>query len=152
MPAGSAQFERTDPALIRRCGIGGAGSEQQSWVFAATRASDGEYFVLGGLARTRRGDVTGSWVQDWKGELVRVKGPDCVVIDPPREALMYPAAATVPLERAVVDGLAADAVVRFSQAFGSRARFIAELRRQSVYPEGARFAALRDAIEASTLP
>src|SRR5690349_3642272 len=46
-----ALLERTDPRLISRCDIGGAGSEQQSWVFAATSASDGEYLILGGLAR-----------------------------------------------------------------------------------------------------
>ena len=152
LPATMAQFERSDPALIARCGIGAAGSEQRSWVFAQTRAPDGEYLVLGGLARTSRGGMTGPWVQDWKGELVRVNGHGCVVIDPPREALMYPAAATVPLEQAVVDGLAADAVSRYSHAFGSRGRFIAELRRQGVYPEGMRLDALRSAIEASTLP
>jgi hypothetical protein len=88
-------------------------------------------------------------VQDWKGELIRVNGPDCVVIDPPREALMYPDSATVPLAMAVVNGLAADAVARFSRAFGSRARFIAELRRQNVYPKGPRLQALRSAIEAA---
>jgi hypothetical protein len=96
--------------------------------------------------------VAGPWLQDWKGELVRVNGHDCVVIDPPREALMYPAHATTPLTKEVVEGLAADAVVRFSSAFGSRQQFVAELRRQGVYPEGTRLRELRSAIEASTLP
>jgi hypothetical protein len=145
-------FEPTDPALVSRCGIGGTGSEQRSWVFAAVQAADGEYLVLGGLARTRRGDVIGPWIQDWKGELIRVNGRDCVVIDPPREALMYPAAASVPLGKDVVDGLAADAVSRFSHAFGSRRTFIAELQRQSAYPEDMRLEALRRAIENSPLP
>ncbi len=147
-----ARFEPTDPALIARCGIGAAGSEQQSWVFATTHAPDGDYFVLGGLARTRRGGETGPWVRDSKGELVRANSHDCVVIDPPREALMHPGAATVPLGPAVVDGLAADAVARYSRAFGSREQFIAALRRQNVYPRAARLNPLRGAIETSTLP
>jgi hypothetical protein len=145
-------FDRTDPGLIARCGIGGAGSEQRSWIFARMPAPDGEYLVLGGLARTRRGNMAGPWIQDWKGELVRVNGADCTVIDPPREALMYPAAASIPLEKAVVDGLAADAVSRFSRAFGSRGRFVAELQRQGVYPHDARLEALRNAINEPTPP
>jgi hypothetical protein len=152
LPAGMTGFEPTHPNLLAECGIGAPGSEQRSWIFARTRARDGEYLALGGLARLQRAGMTNPWLQDWKGELVRVNGRDCVVIDPPREALMYPAHAAIPLEREVVEGLAADAVVRFSSAFGSRQRFVAELRRQGVYPEGARLRALRSAIEASTLP
>jgi hypothetical protein len=152
LPAASLLFERTDPALVAECGIGGAGSEQESWIFAATRTPDGEYLVLGGIARTRRDGTLGPWVQNWRGELVRLIGHNCVVIDPPREALMYPAVATIPLEKAVVEGLAADAVVRFSHVFGSRKQFIAALRRQNAYPDDPRLEALRSAIEASTLP
>ncbi len=145
-------LERTDPGLISRCGIGGAGSEQRSWVFAATSASDGEYLILGGLARTLHGSAAGPWIQDWQGELVRVNEHDCTVIDPPREALMYPTAASIPLTKAVIDGLAANAVYRLSSAFGSRERFVTELRQQGVYPEHAQLKPLRDAIETSTLP
>ena len=152
LPETGLLFERADPALIAECGIGGAGSEQKSWIFASTRTPSGEYLVLGGLARTRRGGTTGPWVQNWRGELVRLTGLGCVVIDPPREALMYPAVASIPLEKSVVEGLAADAVARFSHMFGSRNQFIVALRQQNVYPDDPRMEVFRSAIEASPLP
>jgi hypothetical protein len=152
LPETGLLFERTSPALVAECRIGGKGSEQKSWIFASTRTPSGEYLALGGLARTRRDGTAGPWVQNWRGELVRLTALGCVVIDPPREALMYPTAATIPLERAVVEGLAADAVARFSHVFGSRGQFIAALRQQNVYPDDPRLEVLRSAIEASPLP
>jgi hypothetical protein len=152
VPQGGPGFERADPALLRRCTIGPPGSEQQSWVFASTRTSSGTFLALGGLSRMVRDGVAGPWRQNSKGELVRLAGNACDVIDPPREALMYPDDAAVPLGAEMVRGMAADAVVRYSRAFGSRAAFTEALRAQNAWPDAPRLQLFRDAIAASPLP
>ena len=152
VPQGGPGFERADPAVLRRCAIGPPGSEQQSWVFASTETSSGVFLALGGLSRMVRDGVAGPWRQNPKGELVRLTGSACDVIDPPREALMYPDDAAVPLEADVVRGMAADAVVRYSRAFGSRAAFTEALRARNAWPDAPRLQPFRDAIAASPLP
>jgi hypothetical protein len=152
VPQGGPGFERADPALLRRCTIGPPGSEQQSWVFASTQTSSGTFLALGGLSRMVRNGVAGPWRQNPKGELVRLAGDTCDVIDPPREALMYPDDAAVPLGADVVRGMAADAVVRYSGAFGSRAAFTEALRARNAWPDAPRLQPFRDAIAASPLP
>jgi hypothetical protein len=149
LPAGTAGFERAPPALIAQCGIGPAGSEQESWIFGAAEAPDGKYFVLGGRARFKGRP----WVENRIGELVRLNGSGCVVIDPPREALAVPQAATIPLPASLVAQLANDAVARLIHGFGSRRQLITALRTQGHYPDGGGGAAvLRRALETSPLP
>lgn len=152
VPQGGSGFERADLALLRHCTIGPPGSEQQSWVFASTQTPAGTFLALGGLSRMVRNGVAGPWRQNPKGELVRLAGDTCDVIDPPREALMYPDDAAVPLGADVVRGMAADAVVRYSRAFGSRAAFIEALRAHNAWPAAPRLQPFRDAIDAAPLP
>ena len=99
-----------------------------------------------------RNRAAGPWRPNPKGELVRLAGDTCDVIDPPREALMYPDDAAVRLGADVVRGMAADAVVRYSGAFGSRAAFTEALRARNAWPDAPRLQPFRDAIAASPLP
>ncbi len=152
VPQDGPGFEQADPVLLRHCTIGPPGSEQRSWVFAATTTPEGMFLALGGLSRRVRDGVAEPWRQNPRGELVRRAGETCEVIDPPREALMYPDAAAIPLGADVVRGMAADAVVRYSRAFGSRGAFVAALRAQDAWPAAPALQPFRDAIAASPLP
>jgi hypothetical protein len=122
-------------------------AEQQAYIFAATNAEEGRYLVVGGPNR----DVgsTGPWDQNPVGVLVRVDGHGCVPIGAPGDVMMHPEG---DLTEAVVTGLLNDVVARYSRAYGSRAKFIAALKAQHLYPAEPWIATLRDAIERSTLP
>jgi len=146
------KFEQTPPATLSLCGIARPDAAYQSWIFAAADEADGRYLILGGLSRDLAASDPGKWTQDWRGELARVHGNTCDLIDPPREALMYPTDASHPLTAATVHDLAADAVRRYAQAFGSRKAFVDQLRGQEVFPDQARLAPLRDAINAAEDP
>ena len=146
------KFEQTPPATLVLCGIPRPDAAYKSWIFAAAEEADGRYLVLGGLSRDLAESGGAQWSQDWKGELVRLHNDSCELIDPPREALMYPADASHPLAAATVHDLAADAARRYARAFGSRNTFVDQLKDQGAFPDQERLKALRDAINASGDP
>jgi hypothetical protein len=145
-------FEASTPEILTLCGIAQPNAAYKSWIFAAAEEPDGRYLALGGLSQDRAGGANAAWVQDWKGELVRLHDQACDLIDPPREALMYPDNASLPLGATVVHDLATDAAHRFARAFGSRQAFVAQLNRQHVFPDQPRLAPLRDAIKDAAEP
>ena len=144
-------FEKTAPETLRLCGITRPDAAYASWTFAVANEQDGTYVVLGGLTRDLAvKDAT--WIQDWKGELIRLRDRGCDLIDPPREALMYPDAAFIPLDTATVREIASDAVRRYARAFGSRDNFVSQLKRQGRFPAGPRLKVLREAVESNLGP
>ncbi len=139
-------FEKTAPETLQLCGIPRPNAAYASWTFAVANEKDGRYMVLGGLTRDLR-VKDAPWVQDWKGELVRLRDKACDLIDPPREAMMYPDAAFIPLDMATVRDIASDAVRRYARAFGSRENFVSQLKQQDRFPAGPRLKTLREAVE-----
>jgi hypothetical protein len=139
------RFEQTDPTVLTLCRIAQPNAQYKSWVFAKAQEPDGVYLVLGGLSKVL--EVRNAhWVQDWKGELVRLRGGTCDLIDPPLDALMYPEGASTPLTGQTVRDLAGSAVRQFIDAFGSRETFVGQLKKQGVFPNGPRLEVLRGAI------
>lgn len=144
--AAQMRLERAAAAFLDDCGVGRPSIEQMSWIFAEADTPQGRFVALGGLSRRVRHGRAEPWIQNWKGELVVVRGTRCTLIDPPREALTNPGHATVPLSDEAVTGLAEDAVARLTRQFGSRAALVAALRAQGVYPTSGP-PALRAALE-----
>jgi hypothetical protein len=144
-------FEKTAPETLQLCGIPRPNAAYASWTFAVANEKDGRYIVLGGLTRNLA-VKNAPWIQDWKGELVRLRDKGCDLIDPPREALIYPDAAFIPLDMTTVRDIASDAVRRYARAFGSRDNFVSQLKRQGRFPAGPRLKVLREAVESNPEP
>ncbi|WP_205619726.1 hypothetical protein [Acidocella sp. MX-AZ02] len=130
-----AHYARASPALLNECGITvSKKADYRYWVFASVNAGPDQYVILGGEVRDNTGQDTpkGRWSPDMFGNLDQISAGKCTAISWPID--IFCSAGSGPPPVAVLNKLAADTVARYEAAFGSRAGFMEELKKQDRIP------------------
>ncbi len=139
------RFDKATPELPKTCpDLANQRWTRTSWIFARTSQNEAEYLVIGGYYTTRdSAPAPPRYESDSAGALIQLTRTSCKLIGPAREVFDYPPAEIAP---AVLRSLAADAVCRYADAFGSRQKFLNELQKQGVKLSRMRSSELKKAI------
>jgi hypothetical protein len=130
------KFEHLPPALLRKC------SDLKdryvaSWVYAHTKSADNEYFIVSGLMPDydqRTGKPTGTASPDVTGIIVSVRGSHCN-LETQDSFYWRTDSPEWKLPDVVQRALAADALRRYSTAFGGKEKFLKRLQSDGVNVE-----------------
>jgi hypothetical protein len=147
----TSRFVKAPHSLMRACGVEVSKlTKYRDWILASAVEPSGHYYLLAGILRDRKRLPPVAWHYDPNGAFVRQNGKTCVGIDPADGVFTaiqsYASDQLLPIPSKVFDDLATDAVRRYSDAFGSKAAFVAALHIQHRYPGGNDMTVLRDAV------
>jgi len=135
-----------DPApadLVKTCpDLVNARFDRRMWVFARLMADGADTMVIGGFY-VARGGSGAKMFTDPQGAMLQRTDHGCVMIGPARESFDYK---PDELDAAALQRLAADAVQRYSRAYGSLQAFQTQLRVQHADLSSPHSAVLRDAM------
>jgi len=147
-------FAEAPQELLSRCGVRveGKSADYRYWIFASVKTPAGEFVALGGEVRekSKAGMRAPAWKADRFGSLDLLSGEACKPISWPIDVFCAPEGgngAGPPVSQATLDALAADAVRRYTAAFGSGHRFVQELRQQHVFLTDPQLGFLAAAVE-----
>ena len=123
----SISFEAAPPDLASTCpDLTNQKWDRKMWVFGKIVDSGSQFLVIGGYYITRA-DAT---IQpDAPGAILRIDGDHCTLIGPAREVFDASADGITDPQ---LSKLAADAVCRYTRAFGTKSKLLAAMRRQHV--------------------
>ena len=124
----AVHFEAADTKLTTTCAeLTNAKWDRKLFVYASAQGDGAKYLVLGGFY-VPRAKAAGAVQADRVGAIVEIKDGACKLVGPPQETF----AAPEDVSKAALSALANDAGCRYARAFGSRAAFIAALKRQGI--------------------
>jgi hypothetical protein len=139
----AGRFEKAPQMLKQRCAdLVNARWDRELFLFAKAQRRDGEYLVVGGFFVARHG---GGRRADTAGAILHLEGAKCSLAGPAREVFDYGDPAVGPEALRL---LAADAMTRYSSAYGGRRAFLLALRRHGAVPRAPRAKILAEAVTA----